>query len=75
MSAFTEFGGRGRDIAQKNVIHIFSRCEGDLAPTSATQSIFAMLYGTFVYKSDLLHWLASPSWAKIMSYPEQMASK
>lgn len=42
---YRDFGGK--HCSENIAMCIFSRCEGELAPTSATQYIFAMLYGTF----------------------------
>lgn len=42
---YRSFGGR--HCSEIHAIHILSRCEGELAPTSATQYIFVILYGTF----------------------------
>lgn len=56
---FAEFWGT--DCSENVAMYIFSRCEGDMPPTSATQYIFVMLYGTFVScKSDLPHWWLAP---------------
>lgn len=66
----------GEDIAQKMLQSIFFPDVRVIWPQHLLPNTYLPCFMALsVYKSDIPHWRACPSWAKIMSYTEHMVSK